>query len=467
MKRNLERYQSEKKNMKQSQHTTCSELKTTVNDVVRWALELRHLHARMASFFARPEPRHRCLLYLQGMLSDVARKNGWQLAEQAGETRPDGMQRLLSNAVWDEDRVRDELRRYVLEHLGAKHAIAAIDETSFPKRGNKSAGVAQQYCGTTGQVENCQVGVFLSYISHLGHTLLDRELYLPRHWVEDRPRCEEAGIPETVRFQTKCELARRMMERLHQAQISIDWVVADTVYGNNLDLRTWLEEQGYWYVLAVANTEQIGIMTPDGPRLLTVKQAEQLLVKPQDWQHLSVRTGTKGPLLFDWACIPILHRWQDDHRHWLLIRRLPNDPNEKTYYLVFGSVGTTLETMAKAMGARWCIEEEFENGKDIGLDHYEVRSFVGWFRHMTLVLLVLALLTVVCAGERRSCAGSEFDQASPFPLALTVPEVRRLLGRLLFPLSRSATAVLAWSWWRRCQQARACASHAKRRLNSS
>jgi SRSO17 transposase len=151
--------------MKQSQHTRSSELKTTANDVVRWVMELRHLHARMAPFFARPEPRHRSLLYLQGILSDVARKNGWQLAEQAGETRPDGMQRRLRNAVWDEDRVRDELRKYVLERLGAEHAIVAIDETSFPKRGNKSAGVARQYCGTTKQVENCQVGVFLSYIS--------------------------------------------------------------------------------------------------------------------------------------------------------------------------------------------------------------------------------------------------------------------------------------------------------------
>jgi SRSO17 transposase len=458
---------SEKKNMKQSQHTTSSELKTTANDVVRWALELRHLHARMASFFARPEPRQRSLLYLQGILSDVARKNGWHLAEQAGETRPDGMQRLLSNAVWDEDRVRDELRTYVLERLGAEHAIAAIDETSFPKHGDKSAGVAPQYCGTTKQVENCQVGVFLSYISHLGHTLLDRELYLPRHWVEDRVRCEEAGIPETVRFQTKCELARRMMERLHDAQVPIDWVVADTVYGNNLDLRTWLEDHGYWYVLAIANTEQIGIMTLEGPKLMTVKQAEQFLVKPQDWQSLSVRTGTKGPLLFDWACVPIFHRWQDDERHWLLLRRIPNDPTEITYYLVFGPASTTLEMMAEAIGARWCIEEEFENAKDIGLDQYEVRSFVGWFRHMTLVLLVLAMLTVICAQERLSSATGKSNQTPPFPIALTVPEVRRLLGRLLFPLSRSATAVLAWSWWRRCQQARASASHAKRRLNSS
>ncbi len=194
--------------MKQKQHITPTGSKTTPNDVVRWAVELRHLHARIASCFARPEPRHRCLLYLQSILSDVARKNGWQLAEQAGESRPDGMQRLLTNAVWDEELVRDELRTYVLQRLGDPHAIVAIDETSFPKQGNKSAGVAHQYCGTTKQVENCQVGVFLSYISPLGHTLLDRELYLPRHWVEDRARCEEAGIPETVLFQTKCELAR-------------------------------------------------------------------------------------------------------------------------------------------------------------------------------------------------------------------------------------------------------------------
>jgi hypothetical protein len=200
---------------------------------------------------------------------------------------------------------------------------------------------------------------------------------------------------------------------------------------------------------------------------MTVKQAEQLLVKAPDWQRLSVRTGTKGPLLFDWACFPLLHRWADDQRHWVLIRRIPADPTKKTYYLVFAPVGATLEVMVGAIGARWGIEEEFENGKDIGLDHYEVRSFVGWFRHITLVLLVLALLAVVCARERLACAANESHQLPPFPIALTVPEVRRLLGRLLFPLSRSATAVLAWSWWRRCQQARASVSHAKRRLNNS
>ncbi len=260
------------------------------------------------------------------------------------------------------------------------------------------------------------------------------------------------------------------MERVHQAQIPVAWVVADTVYGNNLDLRTWLEDHHYWFALAVASTEQIGVMTAQGRTLLTVAQAEQRFVTDEQWQRFSVKTGTKGPLLFEWACLPILHRWEDDGQHWLLIRRIPAHPTEKTYYLVYGPAGTSLSVMAWAVGSRWGIEEEFENAKDLGLDQYEVRSWVGWFRHVTLVLLVLAVLTVLCVQERADPPVSAQEmsrQVTSSPIPLTVPEVRRLLGRLLFPLPRSAMAVLAWSWWRRCQQGRARASHAKQRLNSS
>ena len=238
--------------MKHHSPTISQETKTTVTDVVRWTQELDRLHARIAPRFARPEPRRRALAFLHGILSHTSRKNGWQLAEHAREARPDGMQRLLSSAVWDTDGVRDDLRTYALEHLGNTSAIVVIDETSFPKQGKKSAGVGVQYCGTTGQVENCQVGVFLSYVTATGHTLIDRELYLPLDWTEDRERCQAAGIPESVRFQTKPELARRMLARLWEAQVPIAWVVADTVYGSNLDLRTWLEDHGYPYVLAVA-----------------------------------------------------------------------------------------------------------------------------------------------------------------------------------------------------------------------
>src|SRR2546428_122955 len=409
------------------------ETKTTVTDVVRWTQELDRLHARIAPRFARPEPRRRALAFLHGILSNTSRKNGWQLAEHAREARPDGMQRLLSSTVWDTDGVRDDLCTYALEHLGNQSAIMVIDETSFPKQGKKSAGVGVQYCGTTGQVENCQVGVFLTYVTAKGHTLIDRELYLPLDWTEDRDRCQAAGIPESVRFQTKPELARRMLARLWDAQVPIAWVVADTVYGSNLDLRTWLEDRGYPYVLAVACNEPVGILTPDGiRRRVEAAQVETFLLAAQDWQRLSMSEGSKGPRLFDWACVPMLHRWEDDECHWLLIRRSLTDPNEKAYYFVFAPKGTTLPEMVAAIGARWHIEEHFENAKDLGLDHYEVRCFIGWYRHITLVLAALAFLTGISATERFSTSPPAPSRlpARPPVLPLTVPGVRHLLARL-------------------------------------
>lgn len=455
--------------MKHHSPTISQETKTTITDVVRWTQELDRLHARIAPRFARPEPRRRALAFLHGILSTTSRKNGWQLAEHAREARPDGMQRLLSRAVWDTDGVRDDLRTYTLEHLGTKSAIVVIDETSFPKQGKKSAGVGVQYCGTTGQVENCQVGVFLAYVTAKGHTLIDRELYLPLDWTEDRDRCQVAGIPESVRFQTKPELARCMLTRLWNAQVPIAWVVADTVYGSNLDLRTWLEDRGYPYVLAVACNEPVGIMTPDGVRRrVEAEQVGTFLLQAQDWQRLSMSEGSKGPRLFDWACVPMLHRWEDDGQHWVLIRRNLADPNEKAYYFVFAPQGTTLSEMVKAIGARWHIEEDFENAKDSGLDHYEVRNFIGWYRHITLVLLALAFLTGMCATEHGSTSP---PVPSAFPsrltiLPLTVPEVRHLLAWLIWPSPSSAYQVLAWSWWRRSHQSRASYYHTKRRLKA-
>jgi len=455
--------------MKQDHHTTLTGIATTPADVCRWVQALFRLHARIAPRFARPEPRRRALAYLQGILSDTSRKNGWQLAEHAREARPDGMQRLLGSAVWDTDGVRDDLRSYVLEQLGRESAIAVIDETSFPKRGQKSAGVGLQYCGTTGRVENCQVGVFLSYVTAKGHTLIDRELYLPCNWCEDRERCRAAGIPESVRLQTKPELAVQMLERLWKAAVAISWVVADTVYGGNLDLRNWLEAHAYHYVLAVACNEPVGIVTPDGQRRrVEVCEVEVLLLHQQDWQRLSMSEGTKGPRLFDWAVVPILHQWEDDGRHWLLIRRSLTDPNEQAYYFVFAPKGTTLPGMVAAIGARWHIEEDFENAKDLGLDQYEVRCFIGWYRHITLVLVALAFLTGMCATERFSTSPPAPAPlpARPAVLALTVPEVRHLLARLIWPSSSSAWRVLAWSWWRRCHQSRASYYHTKRRLKA-
>ena len=363
--------------MKPNQHITLTTSKTSIADVSRWVQLLYRLHARIGPRFARSEPRCRVLRYLQGILSDTARKNGWQLAEHAREVCPDGMQRLLSQAVWDTNGVRDDLRAYALEQFGAEGAILVIDESGFPKRGTKSAGVGRQYCGVTGQVENCQVGVFLAYVTAKGHTLIDRELYLPWGWIEDPKRRQVAGIPESVRFQTKPELAVQMLERLHKAHLPISWVVADTVYGSNLDLRTWLEAHGYPYVLAVPYDEPVGIVTAEGERRrVEVRDVEALLLDEQDWQRLSMSEGTKGPRLFDWAVVPILHRWEDDGRHWLLIRRSPTDSREKTYSFVFAPKGTTLQEMVKASGARWHIEEAFETAKDLGLDHCAPRCTI-------------------------------------------------------------------------------------------
>jgi SRSO17 transposase len=458
--------------MKPPQHTTPSALVTTLADVMHWRDSLSQLHARLASSFARPEPYQRMLRFLQGIVSHVDRKNGWQLAEQAREATPYGMQRLLSQAVWDEDGVRDELRAFALSQLGTAEAIVAIDETSFPKRGTHSAGVKKQYCGTTGQVQNCQVGVFLSYITTRGHTLIDRELYLPQDWLDDQARCHQAGIPDSLPFRTKPDLAIAMLERLHQAGVPLDWVVADSVYGGHLELRTWLEAHQYPYVGAVACDEPVVLATPDGVRRVEVRDVPALLLTDASWQRLSMSEGTKGPRLFDWACVPLLHRGQEDGWHSLLLRRTISPTPDLAYYLVFAPPATSLHAKVTALGGRWRIEEDFANGKDLGLDHYEVRSFVGWYRHITLVMLALAFLVSLCVQQHHRTGMSSADGHMPPPavaheqVPLSVPEGRHLLAALLFPLPSSVTLVVAWSAWRRQHQWLARFFHTRQRLKA-
>jgi hypothetical protein len=235
------------------------------------------------------------------------------------------------------------------------------------------------------------------------------------------------------------------------------------VYGGNLDLRLWLEAHGYSYVLAVACDEPVGIQTPEGRKRMTVAEAEALLLHSQDWHRLSMSCGTKGPRLFDWAVIPILHGWEDDGRHFLLIRRCLDDPREKAYYFVFAPAGTTLFQMVKAIGQRWCIEECFETGKEMGMEDYEVRCWIAWYRHLTLVMIVMAALAGVCAAARTSTAEPLSNGGTCPLLPLTIPEIRHLLAHLLWPPPRSQTLLLGWSWWRRCHQSRASYFHTKRR----
>lgn len=222
--------------------------------ISRWQEALEELHGRIAHRFARSEARDRVWRYLIGLLGRVERKNGWQLAEAIGEDEPLGVQRLLNSAKWDADAVRDDLRddlrSYVVEHLADEASgVLIVDETGFLKKGEKSVGVARQYTGTAGDTVNCQVGVFLAYASEKGAAFIDRALYLPREWTQDRDRRAEAGVPEEVIFKNKIELAREMLRRAFAAGVPARWVLADSFYGRPHEFRQWLEGDRNWYGL--------------------------------------------------------------------------------------------------------------------------------------------------------------------------------------------------------------------------
>jgi SRSO17 transposase len=377
----------------------------TLGVVTDWAAGLETLHARIAPRFVRAEPRRRALAYLRGLLSPVERKNGWQLAERAGEATPDGMQRLLATADWDADAVRDDLRAYVVEHLGDPAAVLVVDETGFLKKGAKSVGVQRQYSGTAGRIENCQVGVFLAYASPHGRAFLDRALYLPQGWVEDADRRREAGVPAAIHFQTKPELAHAMLDRAPTAGVPAAWVTGDEVYGGDRRLRVWLEEQDVPHVLAVKRTEPLWAATDRGPMQVAAEELSAAL--PADaWQPLSAGDGTKGPRHYDWARVAIRPLSEPERGYWLLVRRSLTDPTELAYYVCFGPAAATLTDLVRVAGMRWAIEAGFEDAKgEVGLDQYEVRRWDGWYRHITLCLLAHAFLAVTRAQAVESAKG--------------------------------------------------------------
>lgn len=434
-----------------------------VTAVDGWVKELGNLSAYIARRFVRAEPHQHALAYLKGLLGPLERKNGWQIAEWAGDQTPDGIQRLLSKAKWDADLVRDDLQHYVTEHLADPEAILIIDETSFPKQGDKSAGVQEQYCGTTGRIENCQVGVFAAYASIYGSTFLDRELYLPRSWAQDQYRRREADIPDSIEYTPKTKLARRMIERVKASGIPFAWVVADALYGDDADLRTWLEDQQLPYVLAVHSDEPVVLPTENSMQMRAAKDCLQLVDTLQGFERVSMGEGSKGARLFKWACLPILHRGINDQQHWILIRRSLIDPTSVTFYLVYGPTETTLEQMVYIVGVRWKIEEIFEAAKEeVGFDHYEVRLWISWYRHITLAMLAHAYLTVVRAQMLQSEPVDQLEMALEL-LPVTIAEVRHLLWQIAWPHRPPLWFILAWSQWRRRHQAAANRSHTKRR----
>ena len=371
-----------------------------ITQITTWHDELTALQERVAPHFRRPEVRTRAGRYLAGLLAPVERRNGWQLAEALGERSPDGVQRLLRTARWDADAVRDDLRAYVVEHLGDAEAALVIDETGFLKKGSKSVGVARQYSGTAGRIENCQIGVFLAYASPRGHAFLDRALYLPKTWAEDAARREAAGVPPDVRFATKGELAQAMLARAFAAAVPAAWVTGDEIYGNDGTLRRWLEGQQRPYVLAVARSHPIW---HDGVQV----RVEALLAEvPEDgWQRIEVGAGSKGPRLYDWACARLPYWTPEGWAQWLLIRRSVTKPEEVAFYRAFGPETTTVADLARVAGTRWTIEEGFQRAKEVGLDQYEVRRWEGWYRHITLCLLAHAFLEATRAAAQSGAKG--------------------------------------------------------------
>jgi SRSO17 transposase len=347
----------------------------------------RKLQERAARYFATTQVAENMSAYVQGLLASMGRKNCWQLAEQAGLKAPYNFQYLLDRAHWDAEGLRDELQLYVGESLGWRGGTLAIDETGFLKKGDKSAGVARMYSGTAGRIENCQIGVFLSYHTGRGHALIDRELYLPEDWTEKPERCREAGVPEERVFQTKPELARQLLRRAYVAGLRPKWVTGDEVYGASGDLRRDLEKRGQAYVLTVASN--VCVNEAGGVRRVDAIAAA---LREDAYQTLSCGNGSKGPRLYDWARIDLLPSSYGRLVRWLLVRRTRHS-GEKAYYFVAGPAETTQEELARAAGDRWPIEECFETTKgEVGLDEYEVRSYVGWYRHMTLALMAGAFL---------------------------------------------------------------------------
>jgi SRSO17 transposase len=370
---------------------------------------------RVAGRFARVDLRWRARAFVRGLLADLPRKNCWTLAEHAGDPTPDGMQHLLARAVWDHGQVRDDIRGYVVDHLGDPEATLVIDETGDLKKGTHTVGVQRQYTGTAGRVENAQVAVYLVYAADAGHAVIDRELYLPKRWTDDPARCRAAGVPEGMGFATKPELAARMLARALDAGVPAGWVAGDEVYGANPTLRAELETRQIGYVLAVACDHPVRFGG-------TTHRADALLrrVPARAWQCISAGTGAKGQRLYDWAFVRLDHDGPapvgQAGTHWLMLRR-HRRTGELAFYRCCTPRPTPLAILVKVAGRRWTVEESFQAGKGLcGLDQHQVRRWRSWYRWVTLAMLAYAFLVVA------------------------VPVADR--GHRL-----------RWSWWRRHRQA--------------
>jgi SRSO17 transposase len=426
-------------------------------DAARWRAGLEELLGRVAGRFPRVEPRRRAQAFVQGLLSDLPRKNCWTLAEHAGHASPDGMQHLLARAVWDHDGVRDDVRAYVAEHLGDSQAVLVVDETGDLKKGTQTVGVKRQYTGTAGRVENAQVAVLLVYTSPAGHAVVDRELYLPKDWTRDPERMRAAGVPDQVGFATKPALATRMVTRALDAGVPAAWVTGDEVYGADPRLRATLEARSIGYVLAVACDHPV---VAGG----TTWRADALRkrVPPRGWQRVSAGKGAKGHRYYDWAFVqldPGDPGPGDPGQRWLLLRR-NHTTGELAYYHCFMPRPVPLAVLVRVAGQRWSIEERIKTSKGLcGLDQHQVRRWRSWYRWMTLAMLAHAFLVVA------ALTSNTRHPPPPELIPLTCNEVQHLVATLLARPAAQPAYRVRWSAWRRRQQARARTCHYRRQAN--
>jgi SRSO17 transposase len=426
-----------------------------------WRAVLGEAVGRIAGRFARREPRAAATAFVAGLLSTVERKTCWSLAEQAGYRNPAPLQRLLRTAVWDADAATGDVRGFVAERLGHADGVLIPDETGFVKKGTCSVGVQRQYTGTAGRIENSQVGVFLAYASPHGRALVDRRIYLPEQsWCDDKDRRAAAGIPTDVAFATKPRLALDMISAAVDAGLPASWVTGDEVYGSDPELRAGLESRGLGYVLAIGCNRRVAVN--HGRTRMRVDDIAAGLGR-RWWQRMSAGIGAKGPRDYDWACVQIGTIGEGPNR-WLLIRRHPGT-GELAYYLCWTPHPVPLATLVRIAGIRWSIEELFQASKThVGLDHYQVRGWVGWHRHTTLALLALAVLAICTAVPEPSTPDPTRHARHSGPIAFTMAEIRRLIGTLIIDTARDLSHHLHWSAWRRHHQGHARHAHYQRRL---
>ncbi len=424
-------------------------------DPAAWLDVFEGAFARIAGCFGRREPRLAARDYLLAVLSDVDSRSCWQLAEQAGDRTPHRMQSLLGRAVWDADAVRDELRAFVVDTIGERDGVLIVDDTGDLKAGSHTVGVQRQYTGTAGRIENSQVATFLAYVTANGRALIDRQLYLPRSWTNHRDRCERAGVPATVGFDTKITHARRMLARAWEAGVPASWVTADEFYGNDRGLRRDLQARKLGYVLAVAKSHRV---TPAPGLTVTVATLTGQL-PGRSWNRLSAGKGAKGERLYDWAWVAITPPTDEQGgHHWLLVRRRIVD-GELAYYRCWSLRPAPLHALVRVAGIRWSVEECFQASKgEVGLDQHQVRKWDSWNRYTTLAMLAHAILAALAVRER-----TRRTKTRRTLIPLTVNEIRHLFAKLITTAVRSASFWLHWSAWRRRHQHTALTSHYRTR----